>query len=175
MLYHGPSCSSPRATDASIMRRGTMSSDLVVSVDSLCTWWCTRGGAGEESGAMSELFDGRECANCGSVQTPLWRRDGTGQYLCNACGLYSKTNGINRPLQRAVARRPTTAGVQSSPQHLHHSAAVHAQASPIATVVNGNAVGVPSNVVRLLVTQRLLSVMMLYKVVPLTSDKILCR
>jgi len=50
------------------------------------------------------------CANCGTSNTPLWRRNELGQSICNACGLYFKTKKMDRPrsLEKGIVRKKIT-------------------------------------------------------------------
>lgn len=64
--------------------------------------WSTLAMPNEDAFEPGNAGEGKECINCSEKTTPLWRRDGTGMYLCNACGIYNKTNGTSRPLVQRV-------------------------------------------------------------------------
>ncbi|KAF5271226.1 hypothetical protein FQA39_LY08233 [Lamprigera yunnana] len=59
--------------------------------------WCnlqivkTKGGTG-----MPRRVD-LSCTNCGTQTTTIWRRNVKGEMVCNACGLYFKLHGVDRP------------------------------------------------------------------------------
>lgn len=54
------------------------------------------GATGSEP-ASAPQDEGPICSNCSTRTTPLWRRDGRGGLLCNACGLFAKVKGRPRP------------------------------------------------------------------------------
>ncbi|TFK96200.1 hypothetical protein BDV98DRAFT_608460 [Pterulicium gracile] len=41
----------------------------------------------------------RSCTHCGATETGSWRRGEHGELLCNACGVYRKLKGKDRPLE----------------------------------------------------------------------------
>ncbi|KAJ6571110.1 hypothetical protein B0H19DRAFT_657360 [Mycena capillaripes] len=49
------------------------------------------------SGALGDA-DGPECSHCHARKTSVWRRSKTGARLCNACGVYVRLRGRDRPL-----------------------------------------------------------------------------
>ncbi|ETW79147.1 hypothetical protein HETIRDRAFT_445867 [Heterobasidion irregulare TC 32-1] len=68
------------------------------------------------SGAVS-------CANCGTFTTPLWRRDGEGNTICNACGLYLKSRHTPRPT--SLGRNPRGSNANSANAHIANQDANH--------------------------------------------------
>ncbi|XP_033215568.1 GATA-type transcription factor sreA-like isoform X2 [Belonocnema kinseyi] len=51
----------------------------------------------QQSGNITKKVD-MSCTNCGTMTTTIWRRNTKGEMVCNACGLYYKLHGINRPV-----------------------------------------------------------------------------
>lgn len=62
---------------------------------------------------LSDISEGEtsgpECSHCRTHHTSVWRRSKTGAQLCNACGVYSRLRGRDRPLSLKRSRiKPRT-------------------------------------------------------------------
>ncbi|KAG8977169.1 hypothetical protein FRC05_002168 [Tulasnella sp. 425] len=92
------------------------------SVIALANGRLAQGGAAAPSGMPASGADDADgsstvCSNCGTTNTPLWRRDPEGNPLCNACGLFYKLHGVTRPLSLktdVIKKRNRASGTLSS-------------------------------------------------------------
>ncbi|KAE9387753.1 glucocorticoid receptor-like (DNA-binding domain) [Gymnopus androsaceus JB14] len=55
-------------------------------------------GLDDESESSEQDSTGPECSHCHTRNTSVWRRSKTGTQLCNACGVYARLRGKDRPL-----------------------------------------------------------------------------
>ena len=64
------------------------------------------------------------CSNCSTTETSLWRRDDQKRLVCNACRLYYKLNGKNRPKgwKKEIRRRKRNQPDQSDLLQSEHFA-----------------------------------------------------
>ena len=61
------------------------------------------------------ISEDTRCTNCATSVTSLWRKNDDGEVVCNACGLYRKIHGRDRPLKMrkdTVLGRRRKAGVK---------------------------------------------------------------
>ncbi|XP_033158741.1 uncharacterized protein LOC117140091 [Drosophila mauritiana] len=71
------------------------------------------------------------CSNCGTLTTTIWRRSVRGEMVCNACGLYFKLHGVNRPHSM---RRDTIHTRRRRPKELERSKKKHKQMSSCSSI-----------------------------------------
>lgn len=63
-----------------------------------------------QSGRPASMYSQNVCNNCGTTNTPLWRRGNRGEVVCNACGLYLRVRNASRPAHLKRQPKLRTAG-----------------------------------------------------------------
>lgn len=104
---HGDDELGAHASDTSAFDASTTASDEIdvkrnLSMDGKMNEISKPEGSGDDASGI-----GLKCTNCGTTTTPLWRRDDDGNNICNACGLYQKLHGTQRPIgmRKTVIKR----------------------------------------------------------------------
>ncbi|KAK7007408.1 hypothetical protein R3P38DRAFT_3403748 [Favolaschia claudopus] len=94
-----------------------LAADSPLSVDFAFTNGASNGSSAPNSAGGAGV--GRvPCVNCGTVDTPLWRRTPEGSPICNACGLYQKTRNMPRPTSLSPSV-PSAASPSLTHSHPH--------------------------------------------------------
>ncbi|KAJ7853830.1 hypothetical protein B0H14DRAFT_2757703, partial [Mycena olivaceomarginata] len=58
----------------------------------------------QEDPHMGGGGDGPQCSHCFTRKTSVWRRNKDGEQVCNACGVYYRVNGRERPLSMTPSK-----------------------------------------------------------------------
>ncbi|XP_071143106.1 transcription factor GATA-4-like isoform X7 [Mytilus edulis] len=115
--------------------------------------WTTGGKVLGKSRSASRRV-GLSCANCHTSTTTLWRRNNEGEPVCNACGLYYKLHGVNRPLAmkkdgiqtrkrkpKNLGKNKTNQDVKTSPHSPQMTGNQSSHVTPVGTpTMNGNTI-----------------------------------
>lgn len=88
-----------------------------------------------KSGKLAARRVDLSCTNCGTMTTTIWRRNPLGEMVCNACGLYYKLHGVNRPVtmrRDTIHTRRRRPKGEKSPRHRNKN-----KQPPVSTSGNG--------------------------------------
>ncbi|KAK7050678.1 gata zinc finger domain-containing protein [Favolaschia claudopus] len=97
-----------------LQQRGKMRPAALIAIDA-----ADDSGGGDAEGVGIEGEDTPQCCHCQSRHTSVWRRGPGGKKLCNACGVYKRLRGRDRPLElRKNKVRPRAKHPKKVPMHV---------------------------------------------------------